>query len=1168
MGKSLRKTTLREIKQTFGRFFAIFAIIALGVGFFSGVRITTPAMVHTVDVNLHENNFYDYRLVSTLGWEQEDVEEFKKQKDVRYAEGAYNVDAIFEADAEVIAKPANEADAVNDTETVSEYVLRCHSLPEHVNGIEIIKGRLPEKDNECVVDSTMGSKPEVGSTITLSDTNEEDTLDMFKQRELIVVGWADSSYYINFERGTTSIGTGTIDGFVYLPENAFDSDVYSEVFIAFDQDYQIYSRDYKNFMKDRKKLWEDLTEKQADDRYNRIIADAEEEIADGEQELEDKKKDGEKELADAKQELDDGKKELDDASVELSDARDTLDDSKRKLNNASSKLTNAKSELNTADTKLADAKDELDKGKKKLDKAKKELDKAEKKLKDAKKEIDNGEKELAKGQKELDAAKTLLETQEAELISQETAFAEKEAEFNAQMEAAEPMWDMLPEDQKAALTQAKAEIEAGKKILKEAREKLEAGKTEIATNEKLLAESKTKLEAGKKEYKKGKNQYEKGKKEYEKGKKEYDKGKAEYEDGLAEYEKGKAEYQKGLNEYYDGKRKYQDGEKEYEDGLKEYEDGVKEYEDGLKEYEDGVKEFDEKIADAEQEIADAKEELADIEKPEVFELERNTNIGYACFENDSEIVAQVAKVFPVFFVLVAALVCVTTMSRMVEEQRTQIGVLKALGYSEKAIMGKYIFYSGSAAVLGCIIGYSVGIFLFPGVIWHTYQLMYHALPMKYIFDWKLAALSMLAAVICSAGTTWISCRYELSETAASLMRPKAPKAGKRVFLENVTFIWNRLKFLQKVSIRNLFRYKGRFFMMIIGIGGCTALLVAGFGIKDSVGDFAAVQYEEILTADANITFKNANGVNIPSSMKEKMDEYTEDYVLLHQASWDMLSGDKVKEATLIVPETGDGLKPYMHLHTIDQEPLDFPGLNEVYICNALSERYDAKLGDELIFRNSDMQELHVKVTGVFENHVYNYVIMSKETLESQLGETLDMNGAYVDFPDDADEYKSQAAIAKDENVTSSMLFSELKERMANMMSRLDYIVFVVIMSAAGLAFIVLYNLTNINITERLREIATIKVLGFFRRETSSYVFRENVALTAMGVLFGLGLGILFHRYIMSQLIVDMVSFKCRILPRTFILSVILTFIFTIVVNAVMEIKLENINMAESLKSVE
>ena len=1150
MNNKLRKTTYREIKHTFGRFFAIFAIIALGVGFFSGVRVTTPAMVHTVDVYYKDNQLFDYRLVSTLGWEEEDVDAFKNHGDVRYAEGAYSADVICSYHGD------------------SEYVFKFHSLTENVNKLQIVKGRLPNGEDECVLDSAIEDKPELGEEIEILDTNDEDTLDLFKHKKVKVVGWVDSSYYINFERGTTSIGTGTINGFVYVPKIAFDSDIYTEIFVKLDQDHELYSKQYKDYMKERKDEWKALAEAQADKRYDRLISEAEEKIADAEQELKDKKADGEKELRDAKEELDDGKKKLEDADEELLDARETLDDSKNKLNDASVKLSDAKTELDDGKTELDKAKTELDKALKELSKGKKKLDDAKSELDKAKKEIAAGELKIAAGQAAIDTAKATLEASEDELVKQEKAFAEKEAEYNAQMEQLEPMWDSLPDDQKAALTQAKKELDAGKKLLTDSRATLEAGKKEIAANQEKLDKSKEELETGKTKYEKGKAEYEKGKAEYDKGYAEYEKGKKKYEKGLKEYESGKSEYESGLAEYYDGRQKYEDGEKEYEDGLKEYEDGKKEYEDGLKEYEDGVKEFNEKIADAEQKIADAKADLADVEKPDTFLLERNTNIGYACFENDSEIVAQVAKVFPVFFVLVAALVCVTTMSRMVEEQRTQIGVLKALGYSERAVMSKYMFYSGSAAALGCLIGYPIGIILFPGVIWHTYQLMYHALPMKYIFDWKLALCSFSAAMLCSLGTTWLSCRYELGETAASLMRPKAPKAGKRVFLEYVPFIWNRLKFLHKISIRNLFRYKGRFFMMIIGIGGCTALLVAGFGIRDSVGDFAEVQYGEILIADASINIKDVEGNKLPEELSEILQKNCKDSLLMYQGSWDMLSGDYVKETTLISLNENAGLERYMKLHTKDGKELGYPGPGEVYLCEALSERYDAEVGDEVVFRNEDMKEVHVKVAAVFENHVYNYAFISKETMEKELGETLDMNSAFLNFPDGADIYKAQAAIAKNENVTGVTLYEEFKERMAKMMSRLDYIVLVVICSAAGLAFVVLYNLTNINITERLREIATIKVLGFFRRETSAYVFRENFALTAFGVVFGLLLGILFHRYIMSQLIVDMVAFKTRILPATYIISVVLTFIFTIIVNAVMELKLEKINMAESLKSVE
>lgn len=1140
----LRRTTIREIRQTFGRFFAIFAIIALGVGFFSGVRITTPAMVHTVDTFLQDKQFYDYRLISTLGWEEEDVEAFRERDDVRYAEGAYTVDVLY----------TNEAG--------EELVAKTHSMPDNINGIDLVKGHLPENANECVADAVMSGLPDIGKHIYISETNEEDTLDMFKVKEFTVVGWVDSSYYINFERGTTSIGTGTVDGFIYVPKSSFDSDIYTEVFVRFDEDSEIYSKAYKSYMSDKKEDWENYGKLQADDRYERLIAEANDEIADGEAELIDKKKEGQDELDDAKKELDEGKAELNDAADKLADARSGLSTAKKTIDDNKDKLEEAK-------IKLQDAKKELDKGRKELAKGKKQLDQS-------KKQLDAGEAQIEEGQTKLDEANATVQANDAALVIQEQEFAAKEAAFSAQMEQVKDMWDVLPKDQQDALNQAKTELTAGKTELASARAQIDAAKKEIAVNQAALNVEKKKLSDGKKEY---------------------SKGLTKYNDSVKKYEKGKKEYEKGLNEYKEGVKKLADGEKQYKNGmsdylsgLSEYEDGLAEYEDGLAKYEDGVKEFDEKIADAEEEIADAKKELADIEKPDTYLLERNTNIGYACFENDSEIVAQVAKVFPVFFVLVAALVCITTMGRMVEEQRTQIGVFKALGYSEAAIMGKFMFYSGSAAVLGCIVGYGSGIIMFPKVIWTTYKLMYHALPIRYIFDWKLAVFSLAAALLCSIGTTWLTCRYELSETAAGLMRPKAPKTGKRVFLEYVPAVWNHLKFLHKVSIRNIFRYKGRFFMMIVGIGGCTALLLTGFGIKDSIADFASMQYDEILTADASMTYKSVDGDDnadggslkeaeadgsslkdaavLPESLADRLNEACKEYLLLHESSWDLLAGEHVKEISLVVPEEADKIDSYIHFHTTDGEQLEFPKEGEALICESLAKRYEVAVGDEVTLRDSDMREMHVKVTGIFENHVYNYVFLSHETLEAQLGSAVEYNSAYINFDEGKDIYKQSAEIAKDDNVTSVTLFADVKERMAKMMSSLDYIVLVVILSAAGLAFIVLYNLTNINITERIREIATIKVLGFFRGETSSYVFRENIALTLFGIIFGLGLGVLLHHYVMEQIVVDMVCFKEQIRPISFLYSVVLTFLFTILVNAFMEIKIDRINMAESLKSVE
>jgi len=466
-----------------------------------------------------------------------------------------------------------------------------------------------------------------------------------------------------------------------------------------------------------------------------------------------------------------------------------------------------------------------------------------------------------------------------------------------------------------------------------------------------------------------------------------------------------------------------------------------------------------------------------------------------------------------------------------------------------------------------VLGFAVGTVLFPRVIWMTYELMYLNLPMRYLFDKKMAAAALAASLLCSIGTTWISCRVELRETAAQLMRPRSPKAGKRVLLEYIPFIWEKLKFLHKVSIRNIFRYKKRFFMMIIGISGCTALLVTGFGIKDSIAGFAEVQYDTIQTADAQAGFKTENG-DIPENVRELLAEDADGYLPMYTGSWDLLYGKKVKSITLNAPEDYSDFGKYFDLHTESGETVSPPQEGEAVVSHSVSERYNVKKGDEIVLRNEDMKELHLKVTGVFENHVYNYVFTTFGTLEKQLGTSQELNSAYIDFPSDADVREAAKELSRNSSVTVVTQFQDLKVRLSKMMSSLDYIVLIVIVSAAGLAFVVIYNLTNINITERVREIATIKVLGFFRRETSAYVLRENIALTAIGTAVGLVLGIFVHRFVMAQIVVDMVEFSVRIKPESFVYSAVLTFLFNFIIDLFMEIKLERINMAESLKSVE
>lgn len=1000
MKSMMKKTTLREIRESLGRYLAIMAIVALGVGLFAGLKITKTVMVGSADAFWQAQQLYDYRLVSTLGFEEEDVQALAQKADVRAVQGAM------------------EADVLYTDEQGNDKVLKAHSILENINMLETVAGRLPESDTECVVDDHLYGEEVIGSKIVLSGDNDQDDLDSFRYTEYTIVGTVRSPLYVQFERGTTSLGNGSVSGFVYLLPEGFATDYYTDIYVKFEEDAQVYSDEYDAYMDEREAQWETYCEEQGERRYQSIMTEAEEELADAEQELADEKAEAEVELADAKQELTDAEKEIADG---------------------------------------------------------------EKKLEDGEQELADNKEIIAQKEQELADARAALEAQEAELASQEEALA------GMMQGQAAGMQYQMPADM--------------------ARQQLEAGKAQI--------------------------------------------------------EEGEAELRKARGQIRDA------GE-EIEESRQELADARQEVEDGWQEYNDAKAEFDEKIVDAEQKLADARAEIADIEKPDTYVLGRETNTGYVCFESDSSIVEGIANVFPVFFFLVAALVCMTTMNRMVEEQRTQIGVLKALGYGEARIMGKYLFYSGSAAFTGCVAGYLAGIRLFPLVIWQAYGVMYRFGGIVYAFDWATAVLCLAVSLLCSMGTTWASCRHELREVAAELMRPKSPKAGKRIFLEWIPFIWSRMKFLHKVSVRNIIRYKRRFLMMVIGISGCTALLLTGFAIRDSVTTVADRQFEEIQTYAVGVTLKD--GVTKEDlSLLEELDQIVADnggdYGLAVETSMDLETADGIKSVKLIAAAEPESFGAYFDLHTPAGEPIAYPQAGEVVICNKLSERYRIRAGDTITLFNEDREELQAVVSGVCENYIYNYVYVNEETYRKATGET-GYQSVYVNLPAEADVYGVGASLMKAEHVTAVAVNRDMLLRVSRMMTSMNYIVFVIIACAGALAFIVLYNLNNINITERIREIATIKVLGFYKKETATYVFRENTVLTGIGCAVGLVLGRLLHIYVMHEVDIDMMSFDVHVEPVSYLLSILLTFVFTWLINRIMSGKLDKINMAESLKSVD
>ena len=609
-------------------------------------------------------------------------------------------------------------------------------------------------------------------------------------------------------------------------------------------------------------------------------------------------------------------------------------------------------------------------------------------------------------------------------------------------------------------------------------------------------------------------------------------------------------------------------EKKLEDAEKELEDAEKELADGWEEYEENRQKLADETADARKELEDAREKLADLKEPETYVLGRDKNIGYACFESDSDIVEGISNVFPIFFFLVAALVCITTMTRMVEEQRTQIGILKALGYSEGTIMGKYLFYSGSAAVLGCGIGFLLGSYIFPVVIWSAYRIMYRLGDIRIILDWKLGLISLIVSILCSMGTTIATCRYELTSVAAELMRPKAPKSGKRIILERIPFLWNRMKFLRKVSARNIFRYKQRFYMMVFGIGGCTALLLTGFGIKDSIKSITYNQFDEIQINDMSVVFNDPWYEMDNSDFEEIMAENAERYTLVFEESTDLTKGDKSKSLTLVIPEKAEDISSFLNLHTTRDVPIAFPGKGEVVLTEKLADKCGAGIGDMVTLQDDDMNTLELKVSGISENYVYNYAYISPETWMEQIGSAPEYKSAYINVKEEKDVHSVSAAVMNCDGVASVTVNADMKVRFSSMMKSLDYVVLLIIGCAGSLAFIVLYNLTNINITERLREIATIKVLGFYRRETASYVFRENLVLTGIGAGVGLIMGRYLHQFVMYNIDIDMIAFDVHIAPLSVLYSIVLTFVFAGIVDWAMNKKLDGINMAESMKSVE
>ena len=1098
MNRSIIKLTKREIRSSLGRYLAIFAIIALGAGLFVGLRLSRPDFLETYNNYTNKTNFYDFRLVSTLGLTDEDIAEVKKMDGVKLAEGAVGADFLF-----------NTADEDN-------LIMMAQSIPENVNQIKLKAGRMPEKANECLADPDMYSKDDIGSTIKLSKDNSEQTFDTFAYDEYTIVGLADSVLYINMERGSSTLGNGSVKGYIYIPADGFSTDYYTDIYVCVESEGYVYSDEYEQSTQKYVDGLEKFMSERAVIRRDAIIDDAM------------------SQLDDAKKQYEDGKAQYDAAKADY-DAG--YAEYTKKKSDTEAQLEKARKEIENAESMMGDT-SVIDQKQAELDAAKAELDK--------------GQAEYESGLRQFNAkAKLAYGAVDEQIAYYENRISDKQNDIAAQNAEIESLNAQLAEAQ-ANGDSLKVRLIEWK--IKTANDRISRDNADIERyNERLEVHRQKRAEVDA---------------ELEPYRKQLEDAKAQLDSGYAQIAAGQAELDAAREMISSGGAQLETAKKQYEQGKAEAERGFAEAE---KELASGKAQLDAAKAELDKgaaELDSAEKQIKNINHADTYVLDRDTNAGYVCFESDTNVVQSVASVFPVFFFLVAALVCLTTMTRMIADQRTQIGIMKALGYSSGAIMGKYMFYSGSATVLGSIFGIAAGSFAFPAIVWFGYGLIYNLSGLTFTMNWPLALGITAANLLVTLLVTWYCCAKELKCAPADLIRPKAPEAGKRILLERIPTVWNDMSFMQKVSARNIMRYKKRIFMMLLGIGGCTALVLTALGLNDTIQNVVMRQYDDIILYDYEITMAYDMNEEEQEIFFSDAGDDIKDAVFLYRGLAEVSGGDAIKNATLTVTD-GKKLCKYIDL-SYDGEPIDYPGRGEAAINYNLARQLGGiEVGDEIKLTTSEKKELTVTVSALFDNYVDSFVFISPETCEEQLGEVPEYKSALANAPDGADINRCAEALTHDvDGVRGVTLSVDTKARMSSMMDGLLVVVAAIILCAGLLAFIVLYNLTNINISERIREIATLKVLGFYPNEAAHYVFRENLILTGAGAVFGLGLGVALHAFVMNAIKVDMMYFKPHISFLSFAVSIAITFVFAMIVNAIMRRRIDNIDMAGALKSIE
>ena len=1214
MKNAMQKDFWREIQHTRSRFFSIMILVALSVAFLSGLKATAPDMKRTGDDYLDSLHLADIQVLSTLGLTDNDITSLRAQDKVEDAEGEYVIDAFASSDS-------------------LDAVVKVLSLTGRgINEVLLRDGRMPERADECVVEENMLSLMNIaiGDRITL--TPGDDLSDALAQDTYTVVGTVRSPVYLAVERGTSTLGSGTVKAYLYLPREAFTLDYYTAAYVRVSgaAEMTAFYSDYDDYIDAVIDELEPFGDARAQLRHDDLVDEATEKLDDAQKELDDAKAeadeklgDAQKELSDARRKLDDGWKDYYDGQQELKDARAELDDAKIELDDGEMQYLNGMEEYEDALDEYEKGKAEYEDGLAQYEDGVKELESGEKELAAGRRQLESGERQLeelaktvtdalaAAGSPYGGAPEKLLEdlgrgdsaaiaATDAALGGMRAQIAEAQAglkrldagiaqldagiaEIDARLEELNAYPEEAVADQKALLLAQRETLTAERAGYQQQRDAIAAQLPDEESIAQLnsisassLAASKRELDDGWDEYYAGEAELDAGRKELRDAKMELDDAKAQLDDAPAQLADAKKELSDarkklddGWKDYYDGEAQYADGVKELSDAYTELTDGERDYRKGLREYADGKAEADEKIADAQEKITDARRKVADIDSCEWYIFSRSYNPGYTGFGQDADRMANLASVLPIIFFLVAALVCLTTMTRMVEEQRVQIGALKALGYSRLSISWKYIGYGLLPSLVGGVLGLVIGYILFPKMIFTAYQIMYQMPDIELHAYTDVSLFSVLAAVACTTVATLWACLATLRETPASLMRPRTPKAGKRVFLEYIKPLWRRMSFIHKVTARNLFRYQKRFWMTVIGIGGCTALIIAGFGMRSSLLFTMSRQYDELFHYSAQVTLAD----NALSEERAAVEDFLE-----HDSRVVNYIPCAASSATVVTPSYST--TAYVEVMASDEigkvvdlfdyksgDPITM-GDEGVYIDQKLSELLKVSVGDTF-FLDGDVRG-DVTVAGIYEHYTGHFIYMTPGYYENALHADGEPNAYLLNFTsDDTDTCNAIFEKLLDmSGVATTSRMRDTQDTYTHSMERVDFVVVIIILAAAALAMVVLFNLSNINITERQRELATIKLLGFYDGEVSAYVYRENIVLTVFGILLGCFMGHWLHIYLVRSTEIDLMMFGRQTAPSAYVYAAILTALFSLLVNVLAHFKMKKIDMVESLKSAE